>query len=116
MKTQTYGQRWGTDATAIVTVANGRYKLVKQGYGVKWLRRGQTSLSAIGGEVKGLGKRAMPYSAKLKNSGMFIPVVVIESRDIEGDHTLLISNQAQVKLGIAKDTRAGACKLKGFWR
>ena len=116
MKTQTYGQRWGTDATAIVTVANGRHKLVKQGYGVRGLRRGQTSLSASGGEVKGLGKRAMPYSAKLKKSGMLIPVVVIESRDIEGGHALLIFNQAQVKLGIAKDTRAGACKLKGFWR
>jgi hypothetical protein len=99
---------------SIKWMSNASEKLRRQGYGVPWIHQRSRVFKGIGGsEIPCLGKRALPYAIRLKNSGMYIPGI-IESHEMAGEHALLLSNTAQAKLGMIKDMRSATCRLKDY--
>ena len=63
--------------------------------------------------MRTLGKRSIPAATRLENAGRTL-TSRIDSNEIEGERALLLSNDAQVKLGMIKDMRAGTCYLRDY--
>ena len=98
-----HGQAW---------MGNAEDKLIARGFMAKWVHRNTKQYSGIGGATA-RGLKTCPYSLRPSRSGMTV-CGIMESHELGSDVPLLLSLQAQAKLGLIKDVRRGRCRMADY--